>query len=193
MPLGLGFFAAAGAGGAVLNDYELIQTFEAASNTSTVTFSNIPQSYKHLQIRHSIRSGQSGGAIQFRMRFNGVTTGTSYHSHFMSGDGSSVTRDGNLSSAYLNVGWAAGAGAGTNNHGGGIIDILDYSVTNKNKTVRCLGGVPTPGGSQIGLISSFYNSTSAITEISFATITAGEFLIAGSQGTSRFSLYGIKG
>ena len=60
MPIPIGVLAQAGAGSAALtNDYFLIQTVEANTNTSSVTFSNIPQTYKHLQIRHSIRSGLS--------------------------------------------------------------------------------------------------------------------------------------
>jgi hypothetical protein len=191
MPIPLGILAVAGAGGAPLtDDYELIQTVEG-QNTTTVEFTSIPQTYKHLQIRHSIRSGQSGTAIQFRMRFNGVTTGTSYSSHSLFGNGSSVSWDVNTSSNYMNVGWATGSSGGTG-HGAGVIDILDYALTNKNKTVRSLGGATTGSGSQVGMISALSMSTSAITSISFATITNGELLFANGAGTCKISLYGIR-
>jgi hypothetical protein len=69
---------------------------------------------------------------------------------------------------------------------GGILDILDYGSTTKNKTVRLLQGFP---GSLkiIRLISGARYNTAAVTSVTF-TAQAGSFTTA-----SRFSLYGIKG
>jgi hypothetical protein len=195
MPIPLGVLAVAGAGGGptLANSYELIQTVEASGNPSifSVEFTSIPQTYRHLQIRHSFRSGQGGAAITFRMTFNGETTGTNYNSHFFGGDGTNVVRDVNTNSSYINAGWTGGSSAG-NSHGSGIIDILDYRG-NKNKTVRCLGGIDTSSGSYVGLIGSMWANTSAITSIRFSTITVNELLFANFLGTHKISLYGIRG
>ena len=69
-----------------------------------------------------------------------------------------------------------------------IIDILDYTNTNKYKTVRNLGGFDT-NSAQYGYISLgsvSWRNTNAITSISF-TLDGNNF----TQYT-QFALYGIK-
>jgi hypothetical protein len=71
--------------------------------------------------------------------------------------------------------------------GVGITDLVDYSDTNKFKTIRSLvgGNINTTVG-YAGLYSGNWRSTSAITSISITPLT-GNF----SQNSS-FALYGIK-
>ena len=178
------------------DDYELISTFEGSSTTGTltVTFSSIPQTYKHLQIRHSIRGGQSSDAANMRIRFNGVDSGGFYDDHAVYATGSTVTWDYTTNNNQIRVGYTLGSSSGnTNAHGGGIIDILDYASTSKNKVVRSFGGARGGSSGLIALQSGVYRSTSAITSIGFSNTVSGEFLMAPYQGTCRISLYGIKG
>jgi len=76
-----------GAGGAGAGAFESIATL-SGSGVSTVTFSSIPSTYKHLQVRmFGQAAGGSGGVV--RMRFNG-DTGTNYTAHYLTGYGSTV-------------------------------------------------------------------------------------------------------
>jgi hypothetical protein len=65
----------------------------------------------------------------------------------------------------------------------GVLDILDYVSTTKNKTVRAIYG----HHSGVSLFSGFINNQAAVSKIS---LIAG----LGAYSTiSRFSLYGLKG
>jgi hypothetical protein len=66
------------------------------------------------------------------------------------------------------------------------MDVLDFSATTKNKTIRTLSGSAASSQPVIQLTSGFQNSTSAITSI---TILGRDGQVAQN---SRFSLYGIK-
>jgi len=70
------------AGNAAFNpsSFESIATATGSGQTS-VTFSSIPSTYKHLQIRIIARdnSGNGGGSGALRLRFNGDTVRLSAH------------------------------------------------------------------------------------------------------------------
>jgi hypothetical protein len=74
--------------------------------------------------------------------------------------------------------------------GSGVVDILDYKNTNKNKTIRSIGGYDINGSGSGYAYTSFYSgnwrSTSAVTSITF-TMVAGDY-----AQYSSFALYGIK-
>jgi hypothetical protein len=135
---------------------------------------------------------RTGNSYQFdfaTMQFNS-DTGSNYVTHMLSGTGSAAQAEflGN-STAFYGAGLAAG---NTNTSGvfaGGIIDILDYTNTNKNKTIRSLSGLnnnDTNNGRQIALASGVWLNTSAVNNI----------VIGGNGGTlqqySSFALYGVK-
>jgi hypothetical protein len=166
--------------------------FTLASAQSSITFSNIPQTYTHLQIRTINKNGRNvgsqGGAIY--IRFNSDTTSGNYRSHRLMGDGATALSDAHLGTAdgfYI----ADSASNSTNiadRFSAGIIDILDYRNTNKNKTVRSLSGADLNGLGNISLISGLWQSTSAINSIVITVIGAGaqNFL-----AYSNFALYGV--
>jgi hypothetical protein len=67
-----------------------------------------------------------------------------------------------------------------------IIDILDYTNTNKNKTMRSISGFDRNGGGTVGIWSVLYSTnTNAITSL---ILSGGGSYIANG---SRFDLYGI--
>ena len=68
-----------------------------------------------------------------------------------------------------------------------IIDLLDYSNTNKYKTLRVLAGYDTNGAGVVLLGSGLWMNTNAISSIAI-TPYSGTF----TQYT-QFALYGIKG
>lgn len=157
-----------------------------SGGSSSVTFSSIPSTYTHLQIRAIGRTNRSNTFDDIRFKINGDTA-TSYYVHFFYGDGASVAAGSNTT--YVTGAWGggmSGATATSSVFGAAIIDILDYANTNKNKTIRALDGVENNGSGTIAFSSSLWSSTSAINSIEL-------FGIGGTiQQYSSFALYGIK-
>lgn len=189
MSFGLGFWAAAGAGGET-SSYELISTnIVSGSSTTVLEFTSIPQSYKHLQVRYTNRtSASSTGQASTRLGFNGNYAGN-FTYHRLYGNGSSVLSEGGTGLNVSITGFVTGANAATNNFAAGVIDILDYSSTTKYKTFRSLAGLTASTDNRVSLASGvFLQNTNALTSM-FFSFDDGTNFVAGS----RFSLYGIKG
>ena len=159
--------------------YESIATVTVgAGGTSTISFSSIPSTYKHLQIRGFIADNATNGT--FALKYNGsyATFG-----HQLQGDGTSAIGD-SYGSTSAGIIYAQRTNTGQFVF---VTDILDYADTNKNKTARSLAGGDNNGVGRINLASNFINSTSAITSIDlyFSTGTIPQY--------SKAALYGIKG
>ena len=178
----LGFLAESPA----LNSYESIQTALVGSGGGTISFTSIPATYKHLQIR-SISRGTDAGSSRLEMRING-DTGSNYSFHYMYGNGSSAFADGYATQSNILLNRIAGAGTLGSVFGAEIMDILDYADTNKYKTVRAITAFDENGAGEIQVNSGSWRSTSAITSITF-TAESGSNLAEYSH----FALYGIKG
>jgi hypothetical protein len=168
-------------GGALpeVGDYESIQTVTVGSGGApSITFSTIPGTYKHLQIRLSAINTTALGDIY--MRFNS-DTGSNYKAHYLYGSGSTASA-GVLTSTYVYGGFISTG----SNTGVGITDILDYTNTNKNTTSRTLMGADRNGSGDLALTSGLWLNTAAITSI---TLLPGTNDFAQH---SSFALYGIK-
>lgn len=164
------------------------------SGVGTVTFSSIPGTYKHLQVRYNVRADNpsTGPVTAFmQLRVNGVTT-TSYTTHQITGDGASVSNggsSGDTSTFIAVVGGSGNVGA----FGSGIIDIYDYASTTKNKTIRAFSGSDTNGTfggvpGEITLRSGLFNNTGAITSLELFFSSGTTYMT-----NSVVSLYGIRG
>jgi hypothetical protein len=169
------------------NSYESIATVTLASASATITFSSIPNTYKHLQIRGIGRTSNAVTDENIVLQFNSDTT-SNYSTHWLNGNGS--TASGNVDTPFTKIPFArtSGASSGANIFGVTVCDILDYADTNKYKTVRALSGHDENGSGVIQLRSGFWRSTSAIT-----TITIQNDSVANMAQYSSFALYGIKG
>ena len=165
--------AAAGGG----TSYESIATVNASA-ASSVSFTSIGSGFKHLQIRYSTTRSS---AFELAMRFNG-DTGNNYSIHYLTGDGSSASAAGyGMTNSRTYVG-----NDGTSTQPlVGVIDILDYTNTNKLKVHRTLSGIDKNGSGLIFLFSGAWNNTAAVTQVDLST-PAGTL-------TGSFALYGIKG
>jgi hypothetical protein len=161
-------------------------TLVGSGGVSSVTFSNIPNTYKHLQIR-GILKNTNGGAYDdpSYMRFNS-DTGSNYSYHSVYGNGSGASAFSGVSQTSI-IAYGTPANNFTNVWGAAIIDILNYANTNKFKTTRWLNGFDsnTTTGS-INFNSGSWLNTSTINSITFTPV-AGVW-----PQYSRFSLYGIK-
>jgi len=167
----------------VTNSYESIATFTAGSGgSSSITFSSIPATYKHLQVRF-IAAGTSTPALYMRINSD---SGANYTRHRLQGNGSSASADGTTALNQVSIFGSPGLSASTT-FNAGVIDLLDYQNTNKNKTVRLLAGVDNNGSGNIELTSSLWSNTSAISTLYF------EASSGNLSQNSQFALYGIKG
>ena len=171
------------------NSYESIQTVTVgAGGATTVSFTSIPSTYKHLQIRALCKVGGTAADFpDFLIRFNSDSTYTNYYSHQLGGDGSSAYASNSGGSST-----ATGGLIGDINGGqftAKVIDILDYANTSKNKTTRAISGWENNGSGQFRFASNVWLNTAAITSIDLLSRSAPTTI---SQYSS-FALYGIKG
>lgn len=166
-----------------VGDYESIATLTASGSSAVLTFSSIPSTYQHLQIRGVGGSTSTGGYCV--LNING-DTGSNYKQHWLQGDGSGT--GSGVGSGATSIDLYSTASNTANVQAAFIIDVLDYTSTNKNKTIRSLAGIDKNGSGTIDLDSGLYFATpAAITSLSF-TINAGNW-----RNTTQLALYGIKG
>lgn len=183
-----GFFSV-GAPPVPASNFESIATLNGNGSSTTLSFTSIPSTYKHLQLRGILRESSGGGSNDTFMgvRFNN-DTGSNYSLHYLIGDGASASAGAGASTSlgYPAIGVQNSAGA--NIYGASVFDILDYANTNKYKTTRALTGDDRNGGGAIALISSSWQSTTAINRIDIYS-KDGQAL----SSYSSFALYGITG
>lgn len=160
----------------------------SGSGASSVSFSNIPQDYAHLQIRAMAQPyyGSTPGGGQVSMRFNGDTN-QNYTRHGLFGDGNSVSAIGYSTGTYNYIAierfyWVNSSSV----FGVSVATVLDYANSNKTKTVLSSGGWDANGSGEVVLASGLWTGTAAITSISINP--PGSTLNQYSQ----FALYGIK-
>lgn len=158
-----------------------------SGGSSSIIFNDIPQTYKHLQIRAMSLDNDTAGGGTGNVRcsgfFNGDENISNYKNHFLNGNGASATAgvesDAKWVHSSVRNSWT---GPGVS-----ITDILDYANTNKFKTTKALWGWDQNGSGDIRMVSGLWMSTDAVVSIK----------IVPESGTlkqySRFSLYGIKG
>jgi hypothetical protein len=163
-------------------NYDALATVTVPSGSvSSIVFSGIPQTgYAHLQIRGLIIS--AGGVYWVNAAFNGDTTAANYKQHELRGDGSSASSNVPGSGSYGNM-----LALTTNSPSVIVTDILDYTNTTKNKTVRTLGGSDANGSGYIDFTSGLWMNTGAINKIEMKFDQTGSF---GQY--SQFALYGVK-
>jgi hypothetical protein len=163
--------------------YDSIATTTVGSGGSaSVTFSSIPATYTHLQVR-AIGIGSTNG-VTFRIRMNS-DTGSNYATHYLLGDGATASAGAITSTTSLIWGTTPES---TTYPGAAVCDILDYANANKYKTTRSLAGGDMNGsGGYAALYSGLWMNTAAVTSLTLFP-GAGNF-----AQYSSFALYGIRG
>jgi hypothetical protein len=182
-----GIIASSGGAAAAANDYESIATVTVGSGgSSTISFTSIPSTYQHLQVRGIARSSFASGGDAVKVNLNG-DSGGNYIRHVLLGDGSTATAAASSTGAtFGSLGSVATAQDAASIFGAIVFDLLDYANTNKNRTMRSLSGYDVNGAGSIELRSNLYTSTTAVSQITLAC-GSGNFL-----QYSQFALYGIK-
>ena len=174
--------------------YSISTVSVGSGGQTTISFTSIPQTYKTLQIRGSIRSTASGGVnnVGTYMRFNG-DTGSNYIWHEIYANSSSVGGySQNDSSIYVEP-FTVDNGSTSGIFANFICDIINYSDASVYTASKTLAGDDLNGagsGSQGGWLASLaglWMNNSAVSQIDL-NLESGNF-----AQYSHVALYGIKG
>jgi hypothetical protein len=151
--------------------YTPLATVTLGSSASSVTFSNIPATYRDLILVFDGVVSAGGGEVVF-INFNGDTTSGNYSSVFANGDGS--TTGSSTNPRRLGLVYASRSNF--------IANIMDYSATDKHKTYLSRDGAAS---NVVEMIAGRWANTGVITSLRVLTDANG--FASGSV----FSLYGV--
>ena len=166
---------------------EAIATTYLEADAASVTFTSIPATYEHLQVRCSTRATVAAAGSAFEIEFNG-SVGTAYSTHAMAGATSSVYGLGLTGEGYWRLfDGTHGTSVVAGEYAALIVDVFDYVNSNKNTTAQALycDSVTLAGNQRVTFGSGLWDDTAAITQIKF-TPSSGS-LVRGSE----FTLYGL--
>lgn len=162
-----------------------IESQNGTGSSSTIVFNNIPQTFTHLQIRGIARSVGTSSQLYTRLNSDG---GSNYATHYMYTDGSGgvVSGSGGAPTTVNLIGNIPASTDLANLYCSFIVDIADYTNTNKNKVTKSILSLDANGGSvqQLWTASSVWMNTAAVTSV---TIVAN----ASFATLSNIQLYGI--
>lgn len=157
-------------------------TYTSLANTTigtavnSVTFSSINGSYRDLILVLNWGNSANTG---FLIRFNS-DTGSNYSYVIMNGNGTSVTNLSSSAGTSLAVGYVWNNNTVTGN---ALIQIMDYSATDKHKTVLLR---TNEAGQSTDATTGRWANTSAITSIQIYGAGSSNFTVGSTLG-----LYGI--
>lgn len=160
-----------------------------AASAASVTFSSIPQTYRHLEISWTARSDAAGNNVDVLGQFNG-DTGANYdyeHLYLNGASPAALTGAEGIGATATRLGEFTAAGPSAGQAGVGRIAIPNYagSAFWKNADYSSSFRIGTATGQFFKNVGAgFWRSTAAITSIKLFP-SVGNF-IAGSV----FSLYG---
>ena len=158
----------------------LIARQELGGTTTSVTFSDIPQTYDHLELSTYARAvGTAVGARAVSIDVNADSTATNYSTQTNYGEGTGIVA---YQADNQNLTTIPAQTATANHFGGGTHTFYNYTKTDRHKHYLSSGGLET---SSISLISARWENTDAITSL-VVKCNADDF-VAGSV----FELRGI--
>jgi hypothetical protein len=164
---------------------EAIATTYLEADAASVTFSGIPATYEHLQLRFSAAANTTG-IITASLLFNADTTASNYYIHSMRGFASSTNGLATTGGAPTMFAFSSAIPAASYNTA--VVDILDYANSNKNTTTAGVRGAATDVdtyGKYVEFVSGLWMSTAVVSSVVFQANT-GSF-VRGSE----FTLYGL--
>lgn len=164
-----------------------LATATITSAGANITFSGIPQTYKHLELRVLGRSTNSGTAcdeIRMRLGNGSIDSGSNYSWQHLYGSGTSASATYDINTSFMRIGFVSRDGNNSNLFQTTIIRIADYTST-KRKVVTGISGGANSGSQAIAAIcDGLWNNTSAITDI-------GLYTELNWQVGSYVTLYGV--
>lgn len=184
MSLMLGIVAASGG---VADDYVWIATQEVTgSSVDTITFSNIPSTYRALELRTSIRqtTALSSFPIELYMKFNN-DSGSNYSTHAMNSSSNTFYTNGTSAGSgnKFRVGFTTNGSSTSGTQSAALIHIAGYSNPLTMTSFRALYG--SPAETRLGQTTGQWSSTATVDSVS---LTGSYSFDVGSV----VSLYGYK-
>lgn len=175
------------AAGAVPSNEYLIQTIIVSGTATLIEFANLGQYhgiYRHLKLVASTRNTSNVGTGALITRFNGDTA-NNYTYHALRGYNGTLASEVAAPYGAVLTSWNPHGGTNPDNFGIGEAELLDWSSSTKNKTVKSLTGAISYANI-VSLFSGSWMSTSPITSIQLVAESGNSF-VSGS----RYSLYGV--
>lgn len=169
--------------------YDSIATVYGTGSSGTVSFTSIPTTYKHLQIRGIARTDLAGSFPALSVRLSGNNGSSSYGYQRLYGTGGAsalADASGAGTDAYMLT--VSADALASSIYGGFVLDIVDYKDTNKNREMKSLSGANGNGSGNAMVVAGTCYSNDAVTSISIIA-GAGQNIKTFSQ----FALYGIQG
>tara|TARA_Y100000361_G_scaffold153590_1_gene175815 strand:- start:1339 stop:1908 length:570 start_codon:yes stop_codon:yes gene_type:complete len=185
MPLGAAkaaLLGAAGSGGA--EGMEAIAKVVMDGTGVTVSFTSIPQTYRHLRIVMANGRRDSSGNLGMYLVFNSNTTVGDYGGWLQMNAGPSVTRADHYWPPYGDI-------PSTTNSSGAVWDVPDYANASIGHNTQWQYGadISNSGYRGIGTTNWHPSSSAAITQIDVTSSgsSAGDYL----EAPTTFTLFGI--
>jgi hypothetical protein len=169
--------------------YDAIASTTLSATAASITFSGIPSTYTHLQVRAMAINTAGASGNYTILNFN-ADTGNNYSWHYVMGDGATAYSGGNNTTGSIRFDQVRGS---TNNNlypQVTVMDILDYGNTAKNTTTRALDGGDGNGAGGVSLNSGAWYNTAAVTSLTLNAYSSGSASTFGIY--SSFALYGIR-
>ena len=176
----------------VIPAFESIASTLLGTTTSVVTFSSIPSTFKHLQIRIVGRSDNgSSDREPVNIKFNNDNSSIYAINSMGSGgnSGASASSLTGLTGTFNLFGGSStmtGPAQNSNNFGASIIDLVAYQQSSINHTVRSFSGQSYNTTDRMTFIGGIYEDGTAVNRLDI--YTTGNWV-----SKTRISLYGIKG
>ena len=159
------------------NTYTALATLTLTGTDTEVVFASVPNSYRDLVL--VVGNMTATAANTFYVQLNGDTASNySWVTAWGTGSGTgsaTLTNNGALVGGYTGVSTSTGQTT--------IIQLMDYSATDKHKTV--LSRHNNSAG-EVSMTASRWANTAAVTQVNLKILPSGSF-----NSGSTFSLYGI--
>ena len=161
-----------------------------AAPAGTVTFADIPQTFRHLLLVYCARTDRAAEIDSIIVQFNG-DTGNNYDVQFLQATDTTVSANGLLAQSSIISLYCEAANSTANAFSSSGFFIWNYTDTNTFKTVSSLangvfGNVSADADAYIRILYGKWRSTAAITSITLDQVTGPNFVT-----NSLFQLYGI--
>ena len=157
--------------------YKALANVTLGAAASSVTFSSIPATYRDLII---VSNTDNTIQADYHLRLNG-DTGSNYNSVRAQGNGTAAFSGAQTDTTFIRINGSGDLMTDFSNSA--IIQIMDYSATDKHTTVLVRNGTASR---RVEMVTGSYASTSAITTVLLFPSTC--IFDIGST----FSLYGIE-
>ena len=167
------------------NTYTLIEAKTLVSDTASVSFTSIPQTYTDLQLLTSVRIDRAGPSVNMGLRFN--SNSSDYTNLMVYGDG--TTPGSNISTALDQFGyWYSPAnGATASTFSNQSVYIPNYANANHKSVSIDSTSENNAADTNTVFFAGLWANTAAIT-----TITLSNYQGSNLRSGSTFYLYGIK-